>query len=106
MAQLLVEVAMDSDVTSRKRTFEAYYTDTAQPKDMRRSLEVCEEQGISMKEVRHVCEHCVLSSQGNSLIEHPQPMAQLLSDLTGGVLITLILGLINLLTCSASSEKE
>lgn len=48
IAELLVEVAINGE--GKESTFEAYYTDSAQPKDMMRSLKICEENGLSTAE--------------------------------------------------------
>jgi len=49
MAELLVEVAINGNAAD-KATLEAYYTDSAQPRDMMRSLDICEQNGLTTAE--------------------------------------------------------
>ena len=48
LADVLVESTLTNN--SNKKTFEVYYTDTAQPVDMYKSLKTCKEMGKSVKE--------------------------------------------------------
>lgn len=51
IAQLLVEAATDDVSTAgRKLSFEAYYSDSAQPRDLREAVDRCKENNIDLKQ--------------------------------------------------------
>ena len=48
VAKILVELALDE--RDRRVTFEAFYSDSAQPRDLRAAIKTCEERNVPMKD--------------------------------------------------------